>query len=461
MKIKHILDEIASEPGSNKKMEILKKYKGNELLKRVIYLAKSKRIKFYIKQIPQFLTNKTNKLSLDDAIADLELIINRGLTGHDALNHLRGILASIHLDDAYVLTRIIDKDLKIGMGTSNINKIFPDLIEKTPYMGAISFNAQKAKELFKNGPCFSQVKMDGRYCNAIIRNHEVEMESRGGEPTILSGCKFETELENIDYDTVLNGELTIDGVPRYESNGIIASLIDITKKQEDRGSIDTKKKIEAFEKKHGMKYQAALDKIRFTVWDSISVDEYYDNVSNTPYNERLNVLKLLCKNLKMVSVIENKEVKTYEEAIEHFQEMLNRGEEGTILKSAKGTWKDGKPKWQIKMKLEMDIDLKIVGFNYGTGKNEKLISSLNCETSDGKLKTRPTGITEDDMDYITKNQKKLLGTVVECKCSGLSKDSAGNYSLLHPVFKILRDDKKIANSLTEVMGIEKMIKGLK
>jgi len=113
------------------------------------------------------------------------------------------------------------------------------------------------------------------------------------------------------------------------------------------------------------------------------------------------------------------------------------------------------------MKLEMDIDLKIVGFNYGTGKNAELISSLNCETSDGKLKTRPQGINEDDMEYITKNQKKLLGTIVEVKCSGLSKDSSNNYSLLHPVFKILRDDKKTANSLTEVMDIEKMIKGLK
>jgi hypothetical protein len=287
------------------------------------------------------------------------------------------------------------------------------------------------------------------------------MESRGGEPTILGGCKFETELEKIDDNCVLNGELTMDGVPRYESNGIIASLIDINKKQEDRGSISTQKKIDAFEKKHGLKYKEALDKIRFTVWDTISIDEYYDNISTVPYTKRFENLKELISGLKMVSLIESKVVKTYEEAIEHFQEMLNRGEEGTILKSVSGTWKDGKPKWQIKMKLEMDIDLKIVGFNYGTGKNSELISSLNCETSDGKLKTRPTGITEDDMNYITKNQKKLLGTIVEVKCSGLSKDSAGNYSLLHPVFKILRDDKKVANSLTEVMGIEKMIKGLK
>jgi ATP-dependent DNA ligase len=42
-----------------------------------------------------------------------------------------------------------------------------------------------------------------------------------------------------------------------------------------------------------------------------------------------------------------------------------RGLEGTIIKAANAGWKDGKP-YQIKMKLEMDIDLRIVGFNYGS-----------------------------------------------------------------------------------------------
>jgi hypothetical protein len=45
--IKAIFDEIAAESSTNKKMEILGKYKDNELLKRVLYLANSKRIKFY------------------------------------------------------------------------------------------------------------------------------------------------------------------------------------------------------------------------------------------------------------------------------------------------------------------------------------------------------------------------------------------------------------------------------
>ena len=64
------------------------------------------------------------------------------------------------------------------------------------------------------------------------------------------------------------------------------------------------------------------------------------------------------------------------------------------------------------------------------------------------------------MKHITENQDKLLNTILEVKCSGLSKDSDGNYSLLHPVFKSLRDDKNTCDSLESIIGIEAMAKGL-
>lgn len=108
----------------------------------------------------------------------------------------------------------------------------------------------------------------------------------------------------------------------------------------------------------------------------------------------------------------------------------------------------------------MDVDLKIVGFNLGTGKNANVVSSVTAESSDGLVRTRPTGMNEKLMQFITDNQDKLLGTVVEVKCSGLSSDSAGNYALLHPVFKTLRDDKDTCDSLQSIKEIENMAKGL-
>ena len=468
MTIKQIFDEIASTSGNNAKIEILGKYKDNELLKRVLYMANSKRVKFYLKQVPEYTCDGNSTYTLSESLNMLQKIADREYTGHDAINLLKEILCTSTNDDAYIIERIIEKDCKIGMGTTFMNKVFKDLIEDTPYMGAISFDEKKARAIFAKGKYgFSQIKMDGRYCNAIIRGGEVELESRSGETTHVTGAKFLAELANFE-DCVLNGELTMDGVPRYESNGMIASIIDICGKKDERTEKEHAKKLEAFEKKHGS-FEQALNSIRFTVWDAITVDEYFNKSSKVPYVKRLGNVERIIREAgsTMVKMIESRVVHSYKEAMDHFQEVLATEvdgvpQEGTILKAFDGDWKDGKPTWQIKMKLEMDVDLIIVGFNYGTKgtKNENVISSLNCETSDGLLKTRPQGIKEDMMKFITENQDKLMDKIVQVKCNGLSHDKDGNYSLLYPAFVMVRDDKDTANTLEEIKEIENMVKSL-
>jgi hypothetical protein len=459
MNIKDILDEIAAESGSNMKMEILGKYRDNELLKRVLYLAKSKRVKFYIKQIPENESSFNPSYKLEEAVGDLRVLSDREVTGHAAIEFLTTTLSSLSEDDAYVIERIIEKDLKIGMGTSNINKVFPKLIEKTPYMGAKSFSEKLARNILVN-PAYSQIKMDGRYCNAVIQDGDVDLVSRQGETTHVGDAPFLKELSKVD-NCVLNGELTIDGHDRYEANGMISSIVDIEGKKDVRGVEETQKHINKFESKHGS-YEDAISSIRFTVWDMITVEEYFNKKSTTSYSDRLEMLGRLLPDREMVSLVESKYVTTYEEAIEHFQDALDRGLEGTILKSTSGTWKDGKPNWQVKMKLEMSIDLKIVGFNYGTKgtKNENVISTLQTESSCGLLKTNPSGMKEKMMNQVTNNQESLMGTIVEIRCCGLSQDSDGNWSTLHPSVVKLRDDKDTCDSLESAQEIEDMAKGL-
>lgn len=208
MTVKNILDEIAAIGGKNDKLKALAKHKDNELLKRVIYLAHSPRIKFYIKQIPAY-SNVETTLTLAESIEELTRLSDRTYTGAAATDFLLGILSYLDTDDAYVIERIIDKNLKIGMDSS-INKVIPNLIEETPYQGAKSFSEKGALKLFEKGKSvMSQLKADGTYRNAIIRSGEVELISRQGEVSTLTGAKFLNELAQLE-DCVLNGELTID-----------------------------------------------------------------------------------------------------------------------------------------------------------------------------------------------------------------------------------------------------------
>lgn len=464
--IKQILEEISTESGTNAKMSILKEYKDNELLVKVLYLSCSRRVKFYIKQIPDYPTPR-GEMGLDVALNSLSALSEREVTGHNAISYLSHLLSSVSEDSAKVLERVVTKDIKIGMGTTNINKVIPGLIEKTPYMGAKSHSEKLVDNLFKKGQVVSDIKMDGRYCNAVIRSGEVDLESRQGEITHVGYASFMNQLSKLP-DCVLNGELTISGMERYEANGIIASIVDIEKKREERTEAETNKKVEAFIKKHG-DYQSLLDRIVYTVWDTITVEEYFNKKSDTKYSKRRENLKELLNSTLLsvneesrLNLIESLIVSNKAEASRHFKEALDRGLEGTILKSLDGGWKDGKPTTQVKMKLEINLDLKIVGFNYGTKgtKNENVISTLQTESSCGLLKTNPAGMDEAMMNFVTENQESLLNTIVEIRCCGLSTDSKGNWSTLHPSVVKLRDDKDSYDSLESAQEVENMSKSL-
>lgn len=211
MTIKAIFDEISNTAGDNAKMDVLRKYKDNDLLKEVLYQIKSKRVKFFIKQIPEY-TQLSGAVpaSLEWGLNMLKDISGRKVTGGDAISHLKEILESISPDDAYIIERIIDKDPKNGLGTTYINKVFPDLIEKTPYQGAKSYDEKLAKDIFKKyGYAYSDVKMDGRYANAIIQGGEVEFESRQGETTYIPEDSLLVKELSKFPDGVLNGELTM------------------------------------------------------------------------------------------------------------------------------------------------------------------------------------------------------------------------------------------------------------
>lgn len=469
-KIKEILDEIAAVGGKNAKKDILTKYKNDDLLKRVIYQAHSPRVNFYIKKIPTYTINDNGlKITLSEALDFLPKLSNREVTGGDASKLLCRTLESLSEDNAYVIERIIDKNLKIGMSTG-INKVIPKLIEATPYMGAKSFSEKGAKKLFgkrkdKSGKLklvASQIKADGTYRNAIIKNGQVELLSRQGEVSYLTKATFLEELKQFD-DCVLNGELTIDGFTRIEANGMVNSIMDIIEKSKERGHKATWANIASFEDKHGS-FKSALTKMRFTVWDTITIDEYYEAKSDTPYTDRFDNLKKLISKVdaKMVDVVETKFITTYAEAMDHFLDAQERGLEGTIIKAITEGWKDGKPTYQIKMKLEMNIDLKIVGFQYGTkgSKNEHVISTLICESDCGLLKTNPAGMKEDMMTDITARQDELLGAIVEIRCCGLSQNSSGDWSTQHPSVVELREDKDSCDSLKSAQEIEEMCKTL-
>lgn len=475
----HILDLFNKIRATNKKSEkiaLLSANKDLPYLKNVIYLAHSPRVKFYIKAIPAYQSSGiTSGLvsNYDFSLKKLKAIQDRVVTGSEAIKSFKELLETVSPEHAKVLELIIGKNLKIGMDSS-INEVYPGLIEESPYQGASSYSKSKFLKLFENAKkddaypyVISQIKADGTYRNAILSDGDIILESRQGElsyfPEGIPLYYDLREIMGIYNQCVVTGELVLSCEPdRPKANGIIMSIMKYYQDLESRTDKENSGILKKFEEKHG-NMGVYLQALEMHVWDLIPADNFVNGSCNTPYETRFDQISYAISALGLthVKVVETKHVQTPEQALEHYSSAQARGLEGTIVKSASAGWKSGKPTYQVKLKLEMELDLKIVGFKYGTPgtKNEDWISVLELESSCGKLSTAPGGMKEDLMKYVTANMDKLKGTIVSIKCNGITNTAKG-YSTMHPSIVELRADKKTANSLEECLAIEKAVKTL-
>ena len=461
------IEHLGNTSSTKEKEAHLQTLAEDELLQRVLYLMHSRRVKFWLKVIPSYdpCSHGHHRIELAEALDMLTPISERKVTGSDAKKHLSDILSSVSERDAEIIKRVIRKDAKIGMGARSINKVIKNLIEITPYMGAVSYDLKKVMKLLATKRVISQIKMDGRYANVLIhQDGTVEMESRQGEPTYLCGSVAESFKDSLVKGIVLNDELTMGGgIDRYTSNGIISSIISIRKKEAD--GTDITKELIKFHKTKGMTIEEAEELVIYTAWDCITRDEYFDNKSDRPYFERLDITEDVIATIDNPSVrlVESVEVADFEEALYQFQTKIKDGEEGTLLKSLDGKWKHGKPVWQIKMKLDMTVELRIVRFNDGRvgTKNEGSVGSIVGRSECGLVNADPGGIGDEDRDMFNADRDSFTDAIMEVKCCGLSQNSAGEWSLLHPSYVRLRTgEKSVADTLTQMQENEAMIKGL-
>jgi hypothetical protein len=471
--IADIINKLKESDSTKHKESVLQANADNETLKEVLNLTYNPRIDFYVKNVtfedaPSYKRNDTVTVaSLESTLDSLKKIYNREITGNEARDFVaEAIYRCVERD---VVQLIINRNLRAGISTKTINKVFgKDFIPETPYMGAVSYSEKHVAKMFANGKkAYSDKKYDGKYSNAIVQDGAVEFVARSGEKQFFSSGKFIQDILALLSEPqahVLNGELLVEGFDRLTANGILNSISSINEKRfegEDVSNEEAK-----FIKKHGITMQEAQERINYVVWDIVPIVDYLKGFWGTPRHLRVEFLEELNFTDK-VMLAEYKIVNNFEEAKAHLIEKLQLGEEGTILKAYDAPWKDGKdPNLQIKLKVEFNIDLRIVGFLAGdkNSKYKDTLGTILLETEDGILETGcGSGLDEKSgiRDEIWNNKDKYLNGICQIKCNGLSKNRNGGNSVLFPVFEEIRFDKTKANTFQECVEVQDMALGLK
>jgi hypothetical protein len=423
-----IIKRLEATTSRLEKEDILGEHADDPVLKSAFRLALDPLVNFYIKKVPEPDASKgvvqpPERKLLECAFHELETkLCSRMLRGHDARDHVAWLLGVLSKDDQEVLRRVIGRNLKCGVSDATVEKIWPDLKLSYPCMLVSPLN-EKTKIKF---PCLAQTKMDGMRFNAICDNGQVSYRTRAGKELDLFGA-LDGEVVGLAArrDCVLDGELLMfhpggDFYDRKTGNGLL------TKFQKGTGTPELAKLVHA------------------VVWDVIPLADFRKGRCDMGYEDRLKLLG--AKGTMHITVARSDAVTSMEEAQEMYRHKLDDGEEGLVLKDPKGPWEDKRVKHQLKMKAELEADLRVTGIVPGTGKYKGKIGSLMVESADGLVKSAVgTGLDDDERSW---DPKEFLGKIVSVKYNALIDDKkTGQKSLFLPVFMEIRDDKKEADTL--------------
>jgi DNA ligase-1 len=135
-----------------------------------------------------------------------------------------------------------------------------------------------------------------------------------------------------------------------------------------------------------------------------------------------------------------------EEGQQQFQAMnkraLEEGYEGLMIKPTNALYHCKRSHAWLKIKPFIEVTLKVVALEEGTGKNEGSLGALVVEgTDDGKFfhLNVGSGLTDENREQIWANKDSVIGQLVEIRADAvtISQDHHA-YSLRFPRFKTFR-----------------------
>ena len=383
-------------------------------------------VTFGVKQVPEA-TVDGQGLSWPTFKELARKLINRSLTGHAARDAI--ILCK---DTATVeqwnmfYRRILIKDLRCGVSEKTVNKIakkFPQYTIPTFTCALAHDSANHEKKM--TGKKQIEVKLDGVRVLAVCKGGKVELFSRNGKqfhnfPHIIEEIESVLAVKPAPYDCVLDGEVM---------------------------SKDFQDLMKQVHRKDG---KAATDSV-LHLFDFIPLTDFLQGGWDKPQTYRSNLVKYwIIENqdlLKHVTSCEWEEVDLdTTEGNKRFVELnktaVDGGYEGVMIKDVDAPYECKRTHAWLKAKPFIEITLKVVDVEEGTGRNVGRLGAVIVEGEDDGYNYRlncGSGFTDSQRDEFWTQRADLVGQLIEIRADARTKSQdSETYSLRFPRFKTFR-----------------------
>jgi DNA ligase-1 len=380
---------------------------------------------FGVKKVPETkgLEGKSNPWPKFWAM--LEGLRTRSLTGHNAKTAIE--FMSEQFDSVEwngLARRVIIKDLRCGISEKTLNKVLGNTEWKIP-----TFTCQLATDSEKHtakmtGKKRIEQKLDGVRVLAIVTKTTVNLYSRNGKPFdnfphIVESLediknKFAKTFQSWPHGFILDGE-------------IIGESFQALMKQAQRKS------------------DVQTDGMIYSVFDFIPLSDFERGFSNAQQQKRLDLLekyRAVFDSTDCVRLMDGIEVdldtaEGHDIMRRYAEDSVAAGFEGIMIKDLDAPYECRRSTFWMKWKPVITVDLSIVGFEQGTGRNEGRLGAIICEGIDNDRNIRVnvgSGLSDANRDEYWSARNDLLGRVVEVAADAVTQNQDGTYSLRFPRF---------------------------
>jgi len=357
-----------------------------------------------------------------------ESLRTRSVTGGDAREAIADMMSQFDSDEWNGLARrVLIKDLRCGVSEKTINKICGRSEWAIPV-----FECQLAQDSTDQphklkGTKRLEVKLDGVRVLAMcyVRSGTVNLMSRNGK-AFANFAHIEQQL--IPHIKRLGGMMFTAGTDFVLDGEIVGESFQALMRQAQR-----------------KKDADASDSI-YHVFDVLPMEDFYRGHCNAQQHKRLDQLQLIhrvlaehCPGIKiMPGMTLDLDTDDGHVIMRQFAlDSINQGFEGIMIKDLDSPYECRRSSFWMKWKPTITVDLNIMGFEEGTGRNQGRLGAIICEGVDnGRVigVNVGSGLRDSDRDEFWGNRNHLLGRVIEVQADAVSQNQDGTYSLRFPRF---------------------------
>lgn len=365
---------------------------------------------------------KTESDFIPETFFDVLNYLKEHNTGSDAdIAVCQHYLATVEIEDIQTLfKKIFTKTLRLGIDTKLVNTAIPNLIRVHEVQQANKLKDTKLKE--GEWICLSE-KLNGNRATYI----DGKLISRQGKEftNVDHMIKDLNRIRSLfDVNMVFDGEIirkNVDGISDNENFRIGTGLL--TSDAEDKTAL------------------------QFVIFDLLPKSEFQVGESKLTYSKRMKtmcqVLEYIAKvGLEHVSVVDFLYAGDDHSMIETCLAVMDeQGKEGCML-ARDVTYKCKRHSGLLKVKTFYTMDLKVIGMETGTGKNENTLGNLIVEYKDNTVGVG-SGFSDEQRHEIWNNKDAYIGRIAEVRYKEITHDKVtGKESLQFPTFVQFREEGK-------------------